>query len=80
MTQLVTITAQRQITLPVNLFRSNFFRPGEKVLVSMENKELKITPALSLIRSLAGSVKIPKKYRNMPLDKIKKQAILDYFK
>lgn len=80
MSHLATITSKGQITIPSKIFKKVGLREGEKVLVSEENGEIRIKSAIDLVEELAGSVKLPKKYRGMSEEKIIKQAKEEYFK
>lgn len=79
MTQMATITDQRQLTLPIALFYNNMFTAGEKVVVETLDDGIKITSALKLVQKLAGSVPIPQKFKGMPIDEIIKKSREEYF-
>lgn len=55
-------------------------KKGHKVLVTLEDDIIKITPALELVEKLAGSVNLPEKYKNIPLKQLVEKAKQDYFK
>lgn len=80
MAELATITSKRQLTIPANTFRQAGLEVGQKVIVELDNGSLKIEPAVKLVEELAGSVMLPKQYRNLPVDKIISKAKKDYFK
>lgn len=80
MAQTATITSKRQLTIPAEMFRQLAWKEGEKVIVKHDGDELRIISALSLVDKLAGSVKVPKQYRNVPIDEAIERAKLDYFK
>ena len=80
MPELATITSKRQLTIPVNTFRQAGLEMGQKVIVLLDNGSLKIEPAVKLVEELAGSVTLPKQYKNLPIDKIISKAKKEYFK
>lgn len=80
MNYIATITSKRQLTIPSILFRTFGLSEGEKVLVSSENDFIKITKFNNLLDELAGSVKIPKRYRGLSSEAIIKKAKYEYFK
>ena len=80
MTQLATITSKRQLTIPVAIFKKAGFFENQKVLVEEENGSLLVRPAVSLVESLAGSVKVPKRFKGMDVDEIIEAAKREYFR
>lgn len=80
MAQIATITSKRQLTIPVSIFKKMNLKKGQKVLISEDNGSIKIEPALALIQSLAGSVKIPPRFKGMLLEKIIAKAKKEHFK
>ena len=80
MQQIATITSKRQLTIPAKIFHSLNLKEGHKVVVSTENNTIRITPALSLVEKLAGSVVIPEKFKGLPIEKIVEKAKNSYFK
>lgn len=80
MPQLATITSKRQLTIPAEIFRRLDLKEGQRVLVSEENGSIKIESAFSLINRLAGSVKIPKRFRGLSPDEMIKKAREEHFK
>lgn len=80
MTYLATITSARQFTIPALLFADGgLFKPGEKVLVTVEQDSIKVSSALRLVNQLAGSIKIPSRYRGLEIFEIKERAKKEYF-
>jgi len=79
MMQLATITSKKQFTIPADIFRAAGFKTGQKILVTRKDRSLLLEPVEDIVENLAGSVRIPKKYRNLTIGKIKKKAIHDYF-
>lgn len=80
MPQLVTITSKRQLTIPVELFRQLNLAEGQQLLAYREDQALKLEPATALVEQLAGSIKIPSRYKNLSLDKIIAKAKKTRFK
>lgn len=80
MNQIATITSKKQLTLPSKIFRQAGFKIGDKVLVSEENGSLKITPAVRLVESLAGSVPVPEKWKGKDIDEMIEEAKDEYFR
>jgi len=80
MNYIATITSKRQFTIPADIFNKLNLHNGEKLLISPEGDYLKITPALRLVKKLAGSVGIPEKYRNLSLNEIISKAKTEHFK
>ncbi len=80
MNYLATITSKRQLTIPAELFRKLDLKENQKVVISEEDGSIKITSAMALLDKLAGSVKVPKKYKGIPIDKMIEIAKEDYFK
>lgn len=79
MAQVATLTSKRQLTIPAEIFRRLGLYAGQKLIVQEEEGEITLTPALNLVEDLAGSVKIPKKYRGLSADEIIAQAKKEYF-
>ncbi|MCL5675708.1 MAG: AbrB/MazE/SpoVT family DNA-binding domain-containing protein [Patescibacteria group bacterium] len=80
MNYLATITSKNQLTLPIVLFKKAGFRVGQKISVSEESGRLVLTPAEMLIEELAGSLKMPKKWKGKSLDRIIEESKKEYFK
>lgn len=80
MNYLATITSKRQFTIPVAIFEELNLQVGQKVIVSEEDGSIKITSALALLDKLAGSVKVPKKYKGMDIDEMIEKAKREYFR
>ena len=80
MSQLVTITSKRQLTIPVELFRKLNLEEGQQLLAYREDQAIKLEPAATLVEQLAGSIKIPARFKKQSLDKIIDRAKKDRFK
>lgn len=79
MSQLATVTSKRQLTIPASIFYDLNLKKGQKVVVSKKDGAIVIEPALSLVDRLAGSVKIPSKFKGMSLEEVIKKAKKEHF-
>jgi bifunctional DNA-binding transcriptional regulator/antitoxin component of YhaV-PrlF toxin-antitoxin module len=79
MQQVASITSKRQLTIPAKIFKAAGFKIGDKVLVSVEGSRIRIESALSMVKKLAGSVKVPTRYRGLSEQEIMKKAQQDYW-
>jgi bifunctional DNA-binding transcriptional regulator/antitoxin component of YhaV-PrlF toxin-antitoxin module len=79
MTKTASITSKRQLTIPAKLFREAGFVEGQRVVVTHQKGKLIVEPASSLVERMAGSVKVPRRYRHMPEDRIIVKAKKEYF-
>lgn len=74
MTYIATITSKRQVTLPASLFSKLDWESGTKVLITEEKGKIVMSPAGSVVRELAGIIKVPKKISDRELEKIIKYS------
>jgi len=79
MPQVATITSKRQLTIPVAIFQNLNLQKGQKVIVSEEEDSIKIEPAMALLDRLAGSVRVPKRFKGLSPNEIIKKAKEEYF-
>lgn len=79
MTGVVTITSKRQITLPSSLFKKAKLKEGQKLLLKEEKGSINIQPLSSVVESLAGSVKIPKRFKGKDIETIIEIAKKEHF-
>lgn len=79
MTYYATITSKRQITIPAKLFKKVNFKKGQKVVFSIENGKIHLETATDQVNRLAGSLSLPKKFKNTNLDELILQAKKEYF-
>lgn len=49
------------------------------MIISEEGGEMKVVSALKLLDELAGSVKLPKRFKGLPIDEVIKRAKDEYF-
>ena len=80
MTYTGTITSKRQLTIPAELFRRAGLSKGEKVIFNYHNGSLGIESAAALVERLAGSVPLPKRFRDLAPDQIIDRAKREYFR
>lgn len=80
MPQLVTITSKRQLTIPVELFRQLNLTEGQQLVAYREDQAIKLEPATVLVEQMAGSIKIPARFKKQSLDKIINSAKQERFK
>lgn len=76
---LATITDKRQITIPVDVYKAMKMEKGQKLIVRVDGGIINMEPVEDLIESLAGSVKVPTKYKNMSIDEVVVKAKQEYF-
>jgi bifunctional DNA-binding transcriptional regulator/antitoxin component of YhaV-PrlF toxin-antitoxin module len=80
MEYMATITSKRQFTIPAAIFKKANFKSKQKVLVRLDDHGvMKVESMKTLIKQLAGSVKIPNKYKGMDIDKMIEKAKFDHF-
>ena len=79
MNKIATITGKRQITIPAKLFRSAGLDKNKKVLVSQKQGEIIITALASKVEKLAGSLKMPTRWRGKDLNTIIEESKIEYF-
>lgn len=80
MPQLVTITSKRQLTIPVELFRKLNLTEGQQLVAYREDQAIKLEPATVLVEQMAGSIKIPARFKRQSLDKIINRVKQERFK
>lgn len=80
MTYTATITSKRQITLPASLFSDLGLKKGQKLTITKRGDDLVMSPAISAMYKLMGSVKRPEKYKDMNVDEMIEKAKMEYFK
>ena len=74
-----TITSKRQLTIPSRIFRAVGFSEGQKVIITHKNGSIIVQPSSQLVERLAGSVKIPIRFRSMSIDKMIERAKKEYY-
>lgn len=79
MLQTVRISSKRQITIPVVIFNQLGLSQGDELVVKIDQNRIIMEKAELLLRDLAGSLKVPKQYKNKPIDFIIREAKKEYF-
>jgi bifunctional DNA-binding transcriptional regulator/antitoxin component of YhaV-PrlF toxin-antitoxin module len=80
MTYIATVTSRGQMTIPSDIFRKALLRKGEKVVLSVDNGQVRIQSAVDLVNKLAGSVRTPDHLRGKDIDEIIEEAKKNYFR
>lgn len=79
MWQFATITSKKQLTLPAKIVKKYNFRVGQRVAFGEERGRLFLVPAEEVVEELAGSLKIPEKWKGKSLDQIVDISRQEYF-
>lgn len=79
MTYAATITSKRQITLPAQLFSHLGLKTGQKLSIVARDGEFTMSPAVSSVYKLMGTLKRPKRYAHMDIDDMIEVAKNEYF-
>ena len=69
MTYTATLTSKGQITIPAKILKEKNFKKGQKLIFNIEDNKVVIETPVDFINRLAGSVSIPDKLKNVPIDK-----------
>lgn len=80
MTYTATITSKRQLTIPADLFRKINLKQGQKVILTESAGIITMESALALVNRLAGSLKIPKHLKKVPIETAIQKGIENHFK
>jgi AbrB family looped-hinge helix DNA binding protein len=80
MLQTVRITSKRQITIPVKIFKRLKLNKGDRLSIEIESNKMVMQKAQVILDNLAGSVKLPNKYKNKPIDYIIRESKKEYFR
>ena len=76
----MTLTSKNQVTIPMDVARLWGLSRGHKLTMIVENKRATIEPSKNIVDQLYGSVKVPKKFRGMNINKAINIAKIRYFK
>lgn len=79
MQTIATITSKRQLTIPARIFKNAGLKERQKVVVREERGAIKIEPAFLAVERLAGSVRVPARFRGMDADEIIRKSKEEYF-
>lgn len=74
-----TLTSKGQVTIPAQILKSANLKKGHKLSFSYEDGIIRIEPAINMVRRLAGSLKTPKEFVGMDIDKVIKLAKEEHF-
>lgn len=77
--EIATITSKRQLTIPAKIFKNTALKEGQRVVIYEEDGILKIESGLSLLDRISGSLKTPKRFKNLTTDEIIKKAKKEHF-
>lgn len=80
MTYTATVTSKRQITLPIKLFADFGIEPGDKLTITKSSEGLLVRRQVDLVNRLHGSVKLPKKYRDLSVGDLIREAKASYWR
>ncbi|OGD95440.1 hypothetical protein A3F02_03255 [Candidatus Curtissbacteria bacterium RIFCSPHIGHO2_12_FULL_38_9b] len=76
---IASITSKRQLTIPASIYKKVKFSERQKVLVTEIEGQIIITPFVDLVEKLAGSLKVPKRWKGRNIDEIIENAKSEYF-
>lgn len=70
MNQIATITGKRQLTIPIEIYQKAGFSNGQKVIVSFDDRGLRVESATDLVDRLAGSLPVPHIVQTADIDTV----------
>lgn len=79
MLQVSTITSKRQLTIPAAIFRRAKLKEGQKVLITQKHGRIQIEPAMTIVERLAGSVEVPARFQDLPVNDLVQTARKEHF-
>lgn len=79
MIKTATISSKRQLTIPVSIYDKLNLSNVRTMVVEENDNTLVLTPVQNVVDSLAGSVSIPPKYKNINIDEIIEKSKVEYF-
>lgn len=81
MNYIATITSKRQFTIPAALFKEANLKSNQKVLIRLISTDgvLRVEPMKRIVDHLAGSIRIPARFKGMDIDEMIGEAKLEYF-
>jgi AbrB family looped-hinge helix DNA binding protein len=74
-----TITSKNQLTLPAALVKKANLKPGQKLSITLQDNLLTLEPVSDILDRLAGSVKVPARFKGLSEDEIIEKAKHEYF-
>ena len=79
MLQTVRISSKRQITIPVAIFDYLNLNKGDRLVVNIDEGKIIMEKSQKILDDIAGSLTLPKKYKNKPIDFIIRDSKQEYF-
>ena len=79
MTFTITVTSKNQITIPARIAKLLKIHPGDKLSLMSSGESIQIQKAKSLLDALSGSVTLPIKYKDEPIEFIIRDAKREFF-
>ena len=79
MLQTVRISSKRQITIPVDIFNYLALNEGDRLIVNIDEGKIVMEKSQKLLDKMAGSLYLPKKFKNKSLDFIIRDSKQEYF-
>ena len=77
--QTATITSKGQITIPIKIIKQAKLKKGQKIIFTLEDNLIRMESATNMVKRLAGSLTLPKKYQGVDLDTLIQQAKEEHF-
>ncbi len=71
--QITTVTTKGQATIPKSIREFLNIKPNQKIKFEKKGNDIVLRPVRDFM-SLAGTVKLPEKYKNANIDEILKKA------
>ena len=79
MLQTVKISSKTQITIPVDIFNYLALNEGDRLIVNIDEGKIVMEKSQKILDEMAGSLYLPKKYKDKPLDFIIRDSKREYF-
>jgi len=79
MLQTVKISSKRQITIPADIFNFLKLNEGDRLIVNIDEGKIVMEKSQKLLDEIAGSLYLPKKYKDKTLDFIIRDSKQEYF-
>lgn len=77
--QTATITSKGQITIPVKIIKEAKLKKGQKMIFTIEDNIIRLESSTDMVKRLAGSLTLPKKFQGIDLDVLIQQAKEEHF-
>lgn len=79
MLQTVSISSKRQITIPAKIYNHFGLSRGLKLIITIDSDKIILQKAQALLDEVAGTIKLPKRFKNKPLESVVNEAKTEYF-